>query len=153
VVRWVTKQLIVGIIRTKKTIYVALVFKNAMTNLEHIIVPTSDYPIILPTKLQLILLILISLLEPIVMSSIILKQPVLRNKQIFAINQITKQIQMKLLMSSLLQPLWNFGLATTQKLSDTIFIGFSGATCHMRYSSVGMFNLKPYQTISRMEQT
>jgi hypothetical protein len=38
------------------------------------------------------------------------------------------------------------GLATTQKLSDTIFIGDSGATCHMRYSSVGMFNLKPCQT-------
>jgi hypothetical protein len=38
------------------------------------------------------------------------------------------------------------GLATTQKLLDTIFIGDSGAACHMRYSTVGMFNLSPCQT-------
>jgi hypothetical protein len=34
----------------------------------------------------------------------------------------------------------------THKLLDTIFIGDSGATCHMRYSSTGKFNLTPCQT-------
>jgi hypothetical protein len=38
------------------------------------------------------------------------------------------------------------GLATTQKLSDTIFIDDSGATSHMRYSTICMFNLAPCQT-------
>jgi hypothetical protein len=38
------------------------------------------------------------------------------------------------------------GLANTQKLSDTILVGDSGATCHMRYSSVGMFSHTPCQT-------
>jgi hypothetical protein len=38
------------------------------------------------------------------------------------------------------------GLTTDQKHSDTIFIGDSGATYHMRYSSVGMINLTLYQT-------
>jgi hypothetical protein len=36
-------------------------------------------------------------------------------------------------------------LATSHKISDTIFIGDSGATCHMRYSSSGMFDLVPCQ--------
>jgi hypothetical protein len=38
------------------------------------------------------------------------------------------------------------GLTTANKISDTIFIGDSGATCHMRYSSSGMFDLVPCQT-------
>jgi hypothetical protein len=38
------------------------------------------------------------------------------------------------------------GLATSHKISDTIFIGDSGATCHMRYSSSGMFDLVTCQT-------
>jgi hypothetical protein len=38
------------------------------------------------------------------------------------------------------------GPATTHKISATILIGDSGATCHMGYSSSGMFDLIPCQT-------
>jgi hypothetical protein len=45
-----------------------------------------------------------------------------------------------------------FGLATTQKLSATIFIGNSGATCHMHYSMVGRLNFTVQGRIFDLQQ-
>jgi hypothetical protein len=103
VVRWVTKELTIGFIQIIKISLVHPVFKNSMINLDHLIVPTSVHP----TNIHQIKLLLSNLHAPTVINPIILKLTAIRNKQIFAIKQITKQIQMKEQMLSLLQHLWN----------------------------------------------
>jgi hypothetical protein len=132
VLSWVTKQLTFGIIQKIKIRLAHPVFRNAKTNLDHLIVPTSIrlttiQQINLPT-LPLLHLLASTVINPIVLKlTFSKKQEGLRNKTNSQAN-LNEAADVILVAAPT-----ELGLATSHKLSDTIFIGDSGATCHMRF--------------------